>query len=268
MRKIIAKGFITLLASSLAAVALSDDGGIFDEYREMMGDDNPAIFVIDEGEEYWFTPAGPKEATLEQCDLGLGAGVVEGAYAQFPRYFEDTDRVMDLEGRLEHCMIELQGRTSAEVQAKPYSLRGDLGTEMEALVAWIADQSNGLTIAPRQEHPKERAMYALGEKLFYYRAGPHDFSCATCHGQSDVRIRLQALAALASHEGAAEAYASWPAYRISEGVVRTMGWRMRDCYRQQRMPELIMGSEASVALQTFLAVNAAGAEMAAPGLKR
>ncbi len=268
MRKIIARGFITLLASSLAAVALSDDGGIFDEYREMMADDNPAIFVIDEGEEYWFTPAGPKEATLEQCDLGLGAGVVEGAYAQFPRYFEDTDRVMDLEGRLEHCMIELQGRTSAEVQAKPYSLRGDLGTEMEALVAWIADQSNGLTIAPRQEHPKERAMYALGEKLFYYRAGPHDFSCATCHGQSDVRIRLQALAALASHEGAAEAYASWPAYRISEGVVRTMGWRMRDCYRQQRMPELIMGSEASVALQTFLAVNAAGAEMAAPGLKR
>ena len=268
MRKIIARGFITLLASSLAAVALSDDGGIFDEYREMMADDNPAIFVIDEGEEYWFTPAGPKEATLEQCDLGLGAGVVEGAYAQFPRYFEDTDRVMDLEGRLEHCMIELQGRTSAEVQAKPYSLRGDLGTEMEALVAWIADQSNGLTIAPRQEHPQERAMYALGEKLFYYRAGPHDFSCATCHGQSDVRIRLQALAALASHEGAAEAYASWPAYRISEGVVRTMGWRMRDCYRQQRMPELIMGSEASVALQTFLAVNAAGAEMAAPGLKR
>ena len=47
-----------------------------------------------------------------------------------------------------------------------------------------------------------------------------------------------------------------------------MGWRMRDCFRQQRMPELIMGSEASVALQTYLAVNAAGAAMAAPGLKR
>ena len=29
-----------------------------------------------------------------------------------------------------------------------------------------------------------------------------------------------------------------------------------------------MGSEASVALQTYLAVNAAGAKMAAPGLKR
>lgn len=268
MHTIKAKAVMALYATVLASAAWSQDGGIFDEYREMMGDDNPAIFVIDEGEEYWFTPAGPKDATLEQCDLGLGAGVVEGAYAQFPRYFEDVDRVMDLEARLEHCMIELQGRTREEIHAKPYSLRGDTGTELEALAAWLADQSSGVTIAPGQDHPKERAMYALGEQLFYYRAGPHDFSCATCHGQSGVRIRLQDLAALATHEGAAEAYATWPAYRISEGVVRTMGWRMRDCFRQQRLPELVIGSEASIALQTYLAVNAAGAEMAAPGLKR
>ncbi len=83
-----------------------------------------------------------------------------------------------------------------------------------------------------------------------------------------MRIRLQSLANLSGHNGAAEAYTTWPAYRISEGVVRTMGWRMRDCLRQQRFPELIMGSPASVALQTYLAVNASGAEIAAPGLKR
>jgi len=268
MRKIIANSVAACCLMSAAIGAWTQDSGIFDEYREMMGDDNPAIFVIDEGEEYWFTPSGPKDASLEQCDLGLGAGVVEGAYAQFPRYFEDVDRVMDLEARLEHCMIELQGRSRAEIHAKPYSLRGDQGTEIEALAAWIADQSNGVTIAPRQEHPKERDMYALGEKLFYYRAGPHDFACSTCHGQEGMRIRLQDLAALATHEGAAGAYSSWPAYRISEGVVRTMGWRMRDCFRQQRMPELVMGSEASIALQTYLAVNAAGTEISAPGLKR
>lgn len=267
MRNIIAKTLCAVVAGGAAALSAAQDS-IFDEYREMMGDDNPAIFVIDEGEEYWYTPAGPKDATLEQCDLGLGPGVVEGAYAQFPRYFEDVDRVMDVEARLEYCMIELQGRTREEIHAKPYSLRGDLGTEFEALGAWLADQSNGVTIAPGQDHPKERDMYALGEQLFFYRAGPHDFSCATCHGQSDKRIRLQALPDLTTHEGAAEGYSSWPAYRISEGVVRTMGWRMRDCFRQQRMPELIMGSEASIALQTYLAVNAAGAEMAAPGLKR
>lgn len=267
MRNTIIAGIGLSAGLFLAGLSTAQDG-IFDEYREMMGDDNPAVFVIDEGEEYWYTAAGPKDATLEQCDLGLGPGVVEGAYAGLPRYFKDAGRVMDLEARLEYCMIELQGRSPQEIHEKPYSLRGDLGTEIEALAAWLADQSADIPLTPSQDHPAERDMYALGEKLFYYRAGPHDFSCATCHGQADMRIRLQALANLNTHEGAAEAYTTWPAYRISEGVVRTMGWRMRDCFRQQRLPELIMGSPASIALQTYLAVNASGAEIAAPALKR
>ncbi|EED36746.1 sulfur oxidation protein (SoxA) [Luminiphilus syltensis NOR5-1B] len=262
------KVLIAALAVVVPIASAVADGGVFDEYREMMGDDNPAIFVIEEGEEFWLQELGPKQVSLETCDLGLGPGVVAGAYAQLPRYFADTDQVMDLESRLVHCMVELQGRDPEDVHAKPYSLRGDMGTEIEALAAWIADQSSGVPIAPGQDQPQERAMYDLGEQLFYYRAGPHDFSCATCHGQDGARIRLQALGNLAKHEDAASAYASWPAYRISEGVVRTMGWRMRDCFRQQRLPELIMGSEASVALQMYLAVNAAGAPMSAPGLKR
>ncbi len=263
-----AGGITSLVLVWLAGWTAAETDGVFDEYRAMFGDDNPAVFVIDEGEELWFTRAGPKSATLEQCDLGLGPGIVQGAYAQLPRYFEDVNLVQDLEARLEHCMVTQQGRSSETIHARPYSLRGDLGTEMEALVAWVAEQSRGLPIAPGQSHPEERSAYVLGESLFFFRAGPHDFSCATCHGQEGKRIRLQSLPDLTDHSGAAAAYATWPAYRISQGIVRTMGWRMRDCFRQQRMPELVMGSEASVALQTYLAVNAAGAKMAAPGLKR
>ena len=105
--------------------ALADEG-IFDQYRDLMGDDNPAIFVIDEGEEFWVQSQGPSAVTLEACDLGLGAGVTRGAYAQFPRYFADTDRVMDIETRLLYCMETLQGRDREVIAAKPYSLRGDL----------------------------------------------------------------------------------------------------------------------------------------------
>ena len=127
--------------------ALSDDG-IFDEYRDWMGDDNPAIFVIDEGEALWFEPQGPRSASLEGCDLGMGPGVTAGAYARFPRYFEDTDAVMDIESRLLHCMQQLQGRDRGTLLAKPYSLRGDMGTELEALVTWLAAESEGAVIAP------------------------------------------------------------------------------------------------------------------------
>jgi hypothetical protein len=95
-----------LLLMIVPAVA---DEGIFDQYRDLMGDDNPAIFVIDEGAEFWVQSQGPSAATLEACDLGLGAGVTRGAYAQLPRYFADTDRVMDIETRLLYCMETLAG---------------------------------------------------------------------------------------------------------------------------------------------------------------
>ena len=123
------------LALSLGTAQLSADG-VFDQYRDLMGDDNPAVFVIDEGEELWLTAQGPHSATLEACDLGLGSGVTAGTYVRFPRYFADTDEVMDIEARLVHCMTTIQGRDLESVTAKPYSLRGGLGAEIEALVRW------------------------------------------------------------------------------------------------------------------------------------
>lgn len=241
----------------------------FSEYRDMLGGDNPAVFLIEDGAEIWTQERGPNKVSLERCDLGLGPGVVAGAYAQLPRYFEDTDKVMNLEGRLVHCMVVLQGMDRAKVLAKPYSGRAAAtGTDIEALVAYVADQSEGMQIAVPQQHAKEQAAYAAGKKLFYYRAGPYDFSCASCHRQTDKRIRLQVLPNLTKAEDAMATVSTWPAYRISQGVVRTMGWRMRSCVRQQRLPELQLGSEATVDLMSYMGVNAAGASMAAPGLKR
>lgn len=252
----------------LAGVSVSAQDDTFSQYREMMGEDNPAIFVSEEGAEFWSQPAGPRQASLEQCDLGLGPGVVEGAYARLPRYFEDAATVMDLEARLFYCMGQLQGRSPADIRRKPYSGRGDMGTEVEALVTYIAEQSRGKPLAVPQEHPGEQAAYQLGEALFYRRTGPYDFSCASCHRQHGRRIRLQELPELTTAEGAGLGYSSWPAYRVSQGLVRTMGWRMQNCARQQRLPQLQPGSEASVALQVYIGVNAAGAKMAAPGMKR
>ncbi|MCC2100024.1 MAG: sulfur oxidation c-type cytochrome SoxA, partial [Hyphomicrobiales bacterium] len=66
-----------------------------EKYREALKDGNPAELFEASGEELWKKPAGPKNVSLEKCDLGLGAGVVAGAYAQLPRYFKDTDKVQD-----------------------------------------------------------------------------------------------------------------------------------------------------------------------------
>ena len=111
-------------------------------------------------------------------------------------------------------------------------------------------------------------MLNLGKRMFYYQGGPHDFSCATCHGEEGRRIRLQELPYIPSPKGAAAGWTSWPAYRVSAGQMWGMQWRLADCFRQQRFPEPIYGSDVTVALSMFMAATANGATMDTPGIKR
>ncbi|HYD81629.1 MAG TPA: sulfur oxidation c-type cytochrome SoxA [Paucimonas sp.] len=248
-------------ASAALAQSAADE---IAKYRQMLADDNPAELAEMKGAELWKTPRGPKKASLERCDLGLGPGLVKGAYTQLPRYFADTDRVQDLESRLVTCMTTLQGWSEAEARKNPFGANSD----MQALVAYIASQSKGMRMAVPMAHPKEREAYAVGKRIFFYRAGTHDFACATCHAAPDLRIRLQNLPNLLDKQGAQLAYTTWPAYRVSQGEVRTMQHRLWDCFRQQRFPDAQYTSEAITALTTYLAKNADGGIFNAPALKR
>jgi sulfur-oxidizing protein SoxA len=175
---------------------------------------------------------------------------------------------MDFESRLVHCMVTLQGFERDKVIAKPFSGAGQSATELESLTAYVVEESRGATIAIPQRHPKEVASFQRGEKMFFYRGGPYDFSCATCHSVDGQRIRLQELPNLTKKEPAQRAFATWPAYRVSQGALRTMQWRLNDCFRQQRFPELKYTSQASIDLITFLGVNANGGKMDSPAIKR
>jgi sulfur-oxidizing protein SoxA len=237
------------------------------KYRQQLQDGNPAELWEARGEELWKQKRGPKNVSLEGCDLGKGAGVVKGAYAELPRYFADTDRVMDLETRLVHCMVTQQGFRFADATRRPFG-SGSSRSDFEALAAWITSESKGVKMNVALAHPKEKEAYQIGEKIFYFRGGSHDFACATCHGENGKRIRLQDLPNLTEQAGAQTAYTTWPAYRVSQGELRTFQWRLNDCFRQQRFPDLKFTSEASIALTTFLAHNANGAEFNAPAIKR
>ena len=105
----------------------------------------------DRGEALWKEKRGPKNASLEGCDLGKGPGKVEGAFAELPRYFADADRVMDLETRIVWCMETLQGFDRAEILKRPYSKANQPGTELEALATYVASKSRGMKYraAPR-----------------------------------------------------------------------------------------------------------------------
>lgn len=260
-----------------ACLAITAAGGVLAQsdtlegiarYRQMLQDGNPAELVVARGEELWKEKRGPNHVSLEGCDLGLGTGVVKGAYAQLPRYFADADQVLDFEGRLVHCMVTLQGFKREDVVKKPFSGTGQRQTDIETLTAYVVEQSRGAAIDVPQSHAKERAAYERGKYLFYMRGGPYDFSCSTCHGADNQRIRLQDLPNFERADAAQRAFGQWPAYRVSQGALRTMQWRINDCFRQQRFPEPTFVSQGTIDLITFLGVKAKGGTMESPSIKR
>ena len=258
--------FLLLTCCAAAGALAQDSKKEIERYQRMIADSSPAELYELAGEAAWKKPQGPNKVSLERCDLGLGAGVVKGAYAQLPRWFKDADRVMDLETRLLHCMTTLQGRSREEATKRVFG-NEDVASEMENLAAYIAGESRGAPLAAGNSHSKEKAAYALGKKLFFYRAGPWDFSCASCHGELDKRIRMQDLPVL-SGAAAGPTMATWPAYRVSSSQMKTMQWRLNDCYRQMRMPEPDFASDATIALALYLTVNGKGEPYRGPGTKR
>jgi sulfur-oxidizing protein SoxA len=267
-RKVLAAAtIVAALATSLPANAQDSTIQAIERYREMLSADNPAELYELRGAELWRTRRGPQQASLEQCDLGLGAGVVKGAYVRTPRYFADAGKVMDIESRIAWCMVTLQGFALAELAKRPFG-NETYKSDMEALVTYVVSQSAGLKVDVSTAQPQERRAYDLGRQIFALRSGSYDFACATCHGETGKRIRLQELPNLSDPGEAGRAYIGWPAYRVSQGEMRTMQWRINDCFRQQRFPEPKYLSDSVNALIMFLAVNANGTVYNGPAIKR
>src|SRR5574343_1174539 len=144
---------LALLACAPALAQKSAADGIA-EYRAMLQDGNPSELFEAKGEDLWKQRRGPKQATLEQCDLGKGPGVVRGAWVELPRWFADTGRVQDLESRLLTCMSTLQGFDAKAIAATPFG-KGEQAN-MEALAAWISAESRGMKMALPFTPPAEK----------------------------------------------------------------------------------------------------------------
>jgi sulfur-oxidizing protein SoxA len=269
------RAFAVAILLVAGAPALAQVGGDASEkeierYRAMINDPmaNPGYLAVDRGEQLWSLKRGEKNASLETCDLGMGPGKLEGAYARLPRHFADTGRVMDLEQRLLHCMTTIQGLDTKDIVARRFGGPGR-DSDMEGLVAFIANKSNGMKYEPQTSHPKEQEMLAVGEALFNRRAGQMDFSCATCHAVPGARIRLQGLPDFSKPgKDARETMGSWPTYRVSQSQTRTMQHRLWDCYRQMRHPVPEYGSDGVTALTVYMAKMAEGGEINVPSIKR
>lgn len=256
------------LAAAMAAPAWAQSDDPLGVGRRMLAEDNPGELWIEKGKTLFHQKRGPRNASLEQCDFGMGPGKLDGAAARLPRYFADTDKVQDLETRLLTCMVELQGLDRDQLVRSAISPGGSNGSDMEALALYVTSRSNGMKVNVTLNHQKELDAYKAGEYLFFRRAGQTDFACVQCHGEANKRIRLQDLVYMTGKNGTQEIAGTWPAYRGAHFVVRTMQWRLYDCFWQMRLPDLVYGSDASIALITYLNHSGNGAVIRVPGFKR
>lgn len=266
---LVAAGSLTPVSDR--AVAQDQTEKELEKFRAMLKADpfaNPGLLDADRGEALWKAPKGEAKVSLEKCDLGKGPGVVDGAFAELPRYFKDVDRVMDAETRILWCMEKLQGFNAAEFKKKPHPGGGAPVKDVGAIATYVASKSDGKKFNAPVSHPKEKEAVEIGEAIFFRRQGPFDFACATCHMDAGKRIRLQGLPSLSVPAEAKRVVGEWPAYRISTTHVMTMQHRLLDCYWQMRIDKLDFGSDVSIALTAYLVNNAKGGDIAAPGLKR
>lgn len=234
------------------------------EQNLMMMADNPAYWIVEDGEALFYEKRGPKSASLESCDLGKGPGVLDGAYVEMPRYFADTNRVMDLESRLVYCMTTIQGFDPKDDAVKK---RHGSGSDMMKLQTFIASKSNGYPWNSQLEHPMEVALRDAGEVLFNRRAGPMDFACSTCHTQTGKRIRASVLPNVNEPAEWTKAI-SWPAFRVGHDNVRSSQHRVRGCYWQMRQGLSQPGSDAAIAIMSYWTDAARGQPAILPDMKR
>jgi sulfur-oxidizing protein SoxA len=281
MSSITYKAIIRLIGGSVLSVmslspAMASDDAKFNEYRESLEDGNPGEFWIDDGEELFFKKSGPKNASLEKCDFGLGPGVLEGAYSQMPRYFADTNRVETLEGRLMTCMKALQGLSEKDIEKQYLEIHYLNAAEedqrvspLSQLATFVASKSNGMPFQITLDHPKEKQAYELGKKTFWHRMGGMDLSCAHCHAVPGRVLRGVELPVMTDPQRAGKVMGAFPAYVNKDGNVRTQWWRNQRCILAMRLPWLKTGSEIDAGLLLYQIKKASESDekIAVPGLK-
>src|SRR3546814_2529674 len=133
------------------------------------------------GKELWHEKRGTKNVSLEKCDLGMGPGVIKDAYVHMPRYFKDTDRVMDLESRLLYCMVNLQGLDAGKIKKNAISGKGEYSSDMESLVGYVVSASHGRS----EEHTSElQSLMRISYAVFCLKKKKKSSKITSSHSQN------------------------------------------------------------------------------------
>ena len=222
--------------------------------RQLQDDDflNPAFFLVDKGRALWDRgwPDGQGEARSCRSCHGDPETSMRGVAARYPVFDASLGRMINLELRISHEIADRMG-------AQPPAYESE---DMLALTALVGFQSRSLPMAIAVDD-RVQVWVDRGQKIFETRRGQLNLSCKSCH-QDHWGEKLRGDTISQGHINA------FPIFRLTWDEVgsrhRMFTWCM-DSIRSEPYP---LGSDAYLALETYLAVRGQGLLIEAPGVRR
>ena len=238
-------------AASLALAAHADPvplkGGIeFQgaDIRALQADAfaNPGTLWVERGAALW-------KEKCAGCHGGDGASM-KGVAARYPHYVRELGHVVDLEGRINACVVD-------HVRGSAFAYESQ---DLLALTAFVAHQSHGMPIVADRS-AEARAVLERGRTLYFERQGQLNLACTNCHDASWGKTLLS--------EKISQGHpADWPAYRHEWQSLGSLERRLRACYYGVRAEMPAFGSPDLVALELYLAHRAGALVTQPPGVRR
>ena len=219
------------------------------DVRALQADDfaNPMTLWVARGESLWGEVRNGRSCS--GCH-GRAEGSMKGVAARYPRWDAGMGRVVDLEERINACVVGQQGapRLAAE------------SDELLALEAYVARQSRGMPLEVSIDGPA-RATWEAGRALYFTRIGQLNLACTQCHDASWGRTLLAETVSQGHPTG-------WPAYRLEWQRAGSIQRRLRACFNGVRAAMPPYGSPDLVALELYLAWRARGLPVESPAVRR
>lgn len=210
---------------------------------------NPGMLWVSRGEAFWLEKRGEAANSCASCH-GDARQSMRGIAAKYPRYVPELGKVINLEGRINACVVGKQ-------KAKPWSWESE---ELLAVTAYVARQSRGMPLTATVDE-RSRPLFERGRALYFERQGQLHLACNQCHDNNWGRTLLS--------EKISQGHpADWPAYRLEWQAMGSLHRRLRACFFGVRAQLPAFGSEVLLALEVYLAHRANGLAASAPGVRR
>lgn len=245
MRHLLAAALL-LPAASLAQPSPLRGGIEFQspDVRALQADSfaNPGSLWVTRGAALW-------EQGCASCH-GKAETSMKGVAARYPKHDAALGRVVNVEQRINACVVDKQKRAPLAWESEP----------LLALTAYVAAQSNGAKVDVTVTGPAAAA-YERGRSLYLERQGQLNLACTHCHDASWGKTLLA--------EPISQGHpADWPAYRLEWQSLGSLQRRLRACYFGVRAEQPPFGSGDLVALELYLAARANGLAISVPGVRR